>query len=362
MCASCLLPPLPPASCRREKNPPHACSRAHSQYGTAPNGEDGNGHGTHCAGTIGGSTYGAAPFVILHPVKVLSDSGSGSYSGVIAGIDWVAGVCSSTGALAGKPCVASMSLGGGASSSVDTAVNNLVASGVTVTVAAGNDSGDACSYSPARAADALTIGSTDKPGSDNLDDVSSYSNFGSCLDLFAPGRAIASSWIGSTGATKTISGTSMSAPHVAGVVAQILSVSPASSPAQVREKLLSMAESGLLVPSVYMGGSMGTSPDVLLRSFYSAASTPSPHLPPPSPPSPPPPPPPPSPLPKRSPPPSPPSPPPAPPSPSPPSPPPPRACLAPESTCHPSLVGQTPADCCSGKCKGFNKNFSGKCQ
>ncbi len=186
---------------------------------------DCNGHGTHVAGTVGGSTYGVAKSVKLVPVRVLGCNGSGTNSGVIAGIDWVR-----TNHV--KPAVANMSLGGGASSAVDTAVNNLANAGVTVVVAAGNDASNACNYSPARASGAITVGATT-----STDARASYSNYGSCLDLFAPGSSIKSAWYTGTSATNTISGTSMASPHVAGAAALYLQRVPSATPSQVRSWL-----------------------------------------------------------------------------------------------------------------------------
>lgn len=186
-------------------------------YGTS----DCHGHGTHVAGTVGGAAWGVAKSVSLVPVRVLSCTGSGTLSGVIAGLDWVI-------ANAKKPAVVNMSLGSGASSAIDTAVANVVASGITVVVAAGNSGADACDYSPARAPAAITVGATT-----SSDARASYSNYGSCLDLFAPGSSIKSSWYTSTSATATLSGTSMAAPHVAGVAAVILQAAPAASPSQI---------------------------------------------------------------------------------------------------------------------------------
>jgi len=171
---------------------------------------DCDGHGTHVAGTVGGSTYGVAKGVELVPVRVLDCSGSGATSGVIAGVDWVA-------QNAPVRSVANMSLGGGASAALDNAVNAVAARGVVMAVAAGNDNGDACSYSPARAVNAVTVGATT-----NTDARASYSNFGSCVDLFAPGSNIVSAGIASDTATATLSGTSMASPHVAGVAALML--------------------------------------------------------------------------------------------------------------------------------------------
>lgn len=171
------------------------------------NGQDCNGHGTHVAGTIGGSTYGIARAVRLRGLRVLNCSGSGSTSGIIAAIDWVR--VNRT-----NPAVANLSLGGGYSSSLNTAITNLVNSGVFVAVAAGNSNANACNYSPASASAAYTVAA-----STSSDAKASYSNYGSCVDGYAPGSSIRSAWIGSTSATNTISGTSMASPHVAGVAA-----------------------------------------------------------------------------------------------------------------------------------------------
>lgn len=184
---------------------------------------DCNGHGTHVAGTVGGKNFGVAKTVTLIPVRVLDCNGSGTLSGVIAGLDWLA--ANHPTGLAG---VVNMSLGGAASSSLDIAVENLINRKISVVVAAGNSNADACRYSPARVPAALTIGSTE-----TNDARAGYSNFGTCLDLFAPGSSIPSAWIGSTTATSTISGTSMASPHVAGIVARLLASSPNLSPSQV---------------------------------------------------------------------------------------------------------------------------------
>ncbi|MEK6371816.1 MAG: S8 family peptidase [Acidobacteriota bacterium] len=195
--------------------------------GTLP-AADCNGHGTHVSGTVGGSTYGVAKGVTLVAVRVLNCSGSGTNSGVIAGIDWVRGNHA-----AGQPAVANMSLGGGASSALDTAVNNCINDGVSFAIAAGNSNANACNYSPARVAAAITVGSTT-----STDVRSSFSNYGSCLDIFAPGSSITSSWSTSDTATNTISGTSMATPHVAGVAALYLQSNPSASPATVRNALV----------------------------------------------------------------------------------------------------------------------------
>jgi len=169
-----------------------------------------NGHGTHVAGTIGGRIYGVAKKCTLIAVKVLNGAGSGSWTGVIGGIDYTTASFKSR----GRKAVANMSLGGGASPTVDAAVESSIKAGVTYSIAAGNSNANACNYSPARVRAALTIGATT-----NTDTRASFSNFGVCVDMFAPGNAITSAWIGTISSTNTISGTSMAAPHVAGVVA-----------------------------------------------------------------------------------------------------------------------------------------------
>lgn len=204
------------------------------------NAQDGNGHGTHVAGTVGGAVYGVAKNSRLIAVRVLDNSGSGSWSGVIAGIDWAVGHHGST------PAVGNMSLGGGISSSVDDAVRRAIADGITMCVAAGNNSANASNYSPARVAEAITVGATT-----SSDVFSSYSNFGSVLDLLAPGSSIQSAWYTSSTATNTISGTSMATPHATGVAALYLESNPGSSPATVQSALKSLATTGKIsnVPS-----------------------------------------------------------------------------------------------------------------
>jgi subtilisin family serine protease len=193
--------------------------------------DDCNGHGTHVAGTVGGSTYGVAKQVSLVAVRVLDCNGSGSISGVIAGINWV-----TADHPANAPAVANMSLGGSASTALDQAVANSVADGVTYAIAAGNDNKSACTQSPARAPSAITVGATTAS-----DARASYSNYGTCVDIFAPGSSITSSWYTSDTATNTISGTSMATPHVAGVAALYLQGAPAASPAAVTQAIVNGA-------------------------------------------------------------------------------------------------------------------------
>jgi subtilisin family serine protease len=218
--------------------------------GDGQNGNDCNGHGTHVAGTVGGTVYGVAKSVRLYAVRVLNCSGSGSNSGVIAGVDWVR-------RNARRPAVANMSLGGGVSSALDTAVSNAINAGITFVLAAGNSNRDACQFSPARVAAGITVGATT-----SSDTRASYSNYGSCLDLFAPGSSITSAWISSNTSINTISGTSMAAPHVAGVAALYLQSNPTASPATVRNAIVSNATVGV----VRSAGSR--SPNLLLYSNY----------------------------------------------------------------------------------------------
>ena len=196
--------------------------------------DDCNGHGTHVAGTVGGTQYGVAKGVQLVPVRVLNCQGSGSNSGVIAGVNWV-----TSNHQAGTPAVANMSLGGGASNALDTAVRNSIADGVTYALAAGNDNANACNSSPARTAEALTVGATTR-----TDARASFSNFGTCVDLFAPGNGITSAWYSSNTATNTISGTSMASPHVAGAAAVYLQGNRSANPAQVGTAILGTATTG----------------------------------------------------------------------------------------------------------------------
>ncbi|MEU5692222.1 S8 family serine peptidase [Actinosynnema sp. NPDC020468] len=190
------------------------------------NNTDCHGHGTHVSGTVGGTSYGLAKEVKLVAVKVLNCAGSGSTSAVVSGVNWVA-------QNAIKPAVANMSLGGSADTATDTAVRNAIAAGVTFAVASGNSNTNACSSSPARVTEAITVNA-----STNTDARASFSNYGTCTDIFAPGQNIVSSWNTNDTATNTISGTSMASPHVAGAVALYLADNPSASPAAVATALI----------------------------------------------------------------------------------------------------------------------------
>ena len=204
-----------------------------TQGGTA---EDCNGHGTHVAGTVGGTTYGVAKSVTLHPVRVLDCAGSGTNSGVIAGVDWVTGQKNANSTL---PMTANMSLGGGFSQALNDAVTRSTNAGVVYAVAAGNDYGNACDGSPASTPSAMTIGATD------MNDVEAgFSDRGSCLDMWAPGVNITSAWYTGDNATNTISGTSMATPHVVGAIALYLETNKTASPAVVDDELTRNATTG----------------------------------------------------------------------------------------------------------------------
>ena len=193
---------------------------------------DCNGHGTHVAGTIGGTSNGLAKQARLIGVRVLDCNGSGATSGVIAGLDWVA-----ANHQAGRPAVANMSLGGGASTALDAAVQRVIADGVSMAVAAGNENADACGTSPARVPDALTVAASDRN-----DARASFSNRGTCVDLFAPGVDITSTWLAN--GSNTISGTSMASPHVAAAAVLYLSTHPGASPSAVSTAIVGAATKG----------------------------------------------------------------------------------------------------------------------
>jgi subtilisin family serine protease len=224
---------------------------------------DCNGHGTHVSGTVGGATYGVAKSVTLVAVRVLDCNGSGTNSGVIAGINWV-----TSDHAAGQPAVANMSLGGGASQALDDAVNASINDGVTYAVASGNDNANACNYSPARVTNAITVNS-----STSTDARSSFSNYGTCTDIFAPGSSITSAWYSSNTATNTISGTSMATPHVAGAAALYLQGNTSASPATVTSALINNSTLNKIT-------SAGTgSPNRLLYTgFIGGGGTPAPTI------------------------------------------------------------------------------------
>lgn len=206
--------------------------------------DDCNGHGTHVAGTIGGTTYGVAKQASLVAVRVLDCQGSGATSGIISGIDWVVADHQ-----AGQPAVANLSLGGATNAPLDAAIQSMVNDGISVSVAAGNETQDACKVSPARTASAITVGA-----SDANDAAATFSNWGTCVDLFAPGVNVLSSSNGSDSATATLSGTSMASPHVAGAAARYLQASPGATPAQV-EAGLKAASTKDIVTGTSGGGS-----------------------------------------------------------------------------------------------------------
>lgn len=210
--------------------------------------DDCNGHGTHTAGTTGGTSFGVAKGVSLVAVRVLNCAGNGTFAQVIAGIDWVTGDHA-----AGTPAVANMSLGGPVDPATDQAVRNSIADGVTYSLSAGNSNTSACNQTPARVAEALTVGATDIN-----DQRASFSNKGKCVDLFAPGVAVTSAWVDSDTATNTISGTSMAAPHVTGAAAILLAAHPTWTPQQVSARIIADATKGVV------GNRGGGSPNLLL--------------------------------------------------------------------------------------------------
>ena len=217
--------------------------------------QDCHGHGTHVAGTAAGTTYGVAKQATVHPVRVLGCGGTGSFAAIIAGMEWVA-------ENAQRPTVVNMSIGGSSSEDVDVATNALFDAGILPVVSAGNSDADACTSSPAAAVNAVTVGSTD-----SADNESSFSNHGSCVDIFAPGSDIESAAYSDNAGTTTMSGTSMSSPHVAGAAALILSETPGLSPADVTNALISNATVGAIALSPATAGS----PNLLLNVYPQGA-------------------------------------------------------------------------------------------
>ena len=253
---------------------------SHSQFGgrvtagydafsDGQNSNDCHGHGTHVAGTVAGSSYGVAPAASLTAVRVLDCSGSGSNLGVIAGINWMIQNHVS------GPAVANMSLGGGFSSAINAAVQSAIDDGIVMAVAAGNESANACGVSPASTPNAITVGATT-----SADARASYSNYGSCLDIFAPGSGITSAWYTSDSASASLSGTSMATPHVAGAIALLLEASPAASPAAIGSALAAAGSTGVV-------SSRGSgSPDLFLYAGDPSVPSPPPAPTPPPPPAP----------------------------------------------------------------------------
>ncbi|PVH86263.1 serine protease 2 [Cadophora sp. DSE1049] len=256
--------------------------------------EDGNGHGTHCSGTVAGTKYGVAKKANVYAVKVLRSNGSGTMADVVKGVEWAANAHTEKvkkGKKGFKGSAANMSLGGGKSPALDRAVNGAVDAGIHFAVAAGNDNADSCNYSPAAAEQAITVGAS------ALDDSRAYfSNFGKCNDIFAPGLSILSTWIGSKYATNTISGTSMASPHIAGLLAYYLSLQPASdseyavaeiTPKKLKESIISIATEGALsdVPSdtknvlAWNGGGSSNYSSIIKAGGYSVKNTKSAKLP-----------------------------------------------------------------------------------
>jgi subtilisin family serine protease len=239
--------------------------------GDGQNGNDCNGHGTHVAGTVGGSTFGVAKAVQIVAVRVLNCAGSGTNAGVIAGVDWVT-------ANAIKPAVANMSLGGGVSAPLDTAVRNSIASGVTYALAAGNSNANACNSSPSRVTEAIVVGASTR-----TDARATFSNIGTCLDLFAPGQDITSSWNTSNTATNTISGTSMASPHAAGAAALYLATHTTATPPTVQSALVANATPNVIAnpgtgsPNrLLFTGAGGTTPPPTGTTFSNATDVPVP--------------------------------------------------------------------------------------
>ncbi|GES64222.1 serine proteinase [Aspergillus terreus] len=261
---------------------------------TIPNNDedtDGNGHGTHCSGTIAGKKYGVAKKANLYAVKVLRSSGSGTMSDVVQGVEWAVqshlkkAKDAKDGKVKGfKGSVANMSLGGGKSKTLEDAVNAGVEAGLHFAVAAGNDNADACDYSPAAAENAVTVGA-----STLADERAYFSNYGKCTDIFAPGLNIQSTWIGSKHAVNTISGTSMASPHIAGLLAYFVSLQPSQdsafavselTPAKLKKNIISIATQDALsdIPAdtpnllAWNGGGSGNYSEIIANGGYKAGS------------------------------------------------------------------------------------------
>jgi len=222
------------------------------------NNNDCNGHGTHVAGTVGGTTYGVAKNVTLVAVKVLNCLGSGTNTGVINGINWVTQQYQSN----KKPSVANLSLGGSKSTTLDKAVDLAVQAGIVMVVAAGNDNADACNSSPAGVPVVISTGATtiSQDGASDVDERASFSNYGTCVSIFAPGQLIESAWIGNPNAVNTISGTSMASPHVCGAAAVYLSLTSNKTPADVKSFLTSDATSNVIDMGCRSFGTCKSSP------------------------------------------------------------------------------------------------------
>ena len=235
------------------------CVLGSSCFAGTPSWGDDYGHGTHCSGTAGGVNTGVHKSVVLHAVKVLSSSGSGSTSGVAAGVNWVAQTVANDPTL--RPAVVTMSLGGPASTVLDNAISALVAGGIPAVVAAGNDGLDACRYSPARVPTAITVAAVDASGT-----PASWSNSGTCVDVYAPGVGIYSA-LNSAGAYATWSGTSMATPHVTGIVALMLAAAPCLTPAQISDIIASTA-----TPTVVGAPRLTTNRFVNSRAAVAAAA------------------------------------------------------------------------------------------
>ena len=231
--------------------------RADMAYNAVKDGSntDCNGHGTHVSGTIGGITYGVAKNVMLHGVRVLDCNGNGALSDVISGVNWVT-------RHAVKPAVANMSLSGGPSASLDDAINSSMAAGITYVVAAGNGNTFACDYSPSRIPGVITVGATD-----DFDNRAYFTNYGTCVDIFAPGVDVTSAWATDDNATFTASGTSMASPHVAGTVALYLEANRGAQPAAVSSAIVSNGTTGLVKNLFY------DTPNVLLYTEFASSAT-----------------------------------------------------------------------------------------